>query len=392
MQADQAGAELTELAGRNNALQLEVVQLKMELQHQQELARDRIAFLENSEKRQQTEFANLANRLLEEKGRQLSEQHREKLSQLVTPFKEQLKEFRERIDRVHEEELKQGATLLTQIRQMQETSNKVSAEANNLAAAIKGDKKKQGNWGELIIERLFESSGLERGREYEAQVSLETENGGRLQPDFVVYLPNDRAVIVDSKVSLLAYEQFCNAATEEERQAALAAHHQAVKNHIQGLRSKNYQDLLKNNTLDFVIMCIPIEPAYQLALYPDHTMLYEQSHLNVVLTGPSTLLITLKLINQIWRREKENRNAAQMAVESGKMFDTFMAMLDNLAELDRALGAARGCYDQVLKRINSGNNNILRQMERIRSLGAKTSRQLSVKAGTLLENRDESLS
>jgi DNA recombination protein RmuC len=239
---------------------------------------------------------------------------------------------------VHKNDTEGFARLLEQVRQLQELNARVSMEANNLAGAIKGDAKAQGNWGELIIERIFEASGLERGREYEAQEGLRAEDGRLQKPDFVVYLPGDKAVIVDAKVSLTAYERFWNEQDEAQKMAALAGHIVSVRKHIDELKAKAYQHLLGNRTLDFVIMCIPVEGAYQLALQEDKDLLYDIARGSVVLTGPATLMLTLKLIAQIWRRENENRNVERIADKAGKLYDQVTLVLESMVDAQKRLG------------------------------------------------------
>jgi DNA recombination protein RmuC len=291
--------------------------LRAHLEDERKVGADKLKLLQDSEARLKTEFENLANRIFEDKGKTITEQNSGRISSLLRPLKEQLESFRRRVDEVHKNDTEQSAKLLEQVRQLHELSNKVSDEANNLASAIKGDSKKQGDWGELVIERILEASGLECGREYEEQVALPRGNGGRKKPDFIVHLPGNKAIVVDSKVSLTAYERFSNTDNEADRDTALAGHLQSVRTHVKELQDKGYGQLLGNKTLDFVIMCIPLEPAYQLALQSDKDLLYDLAKSNVVVTGPTTLMITLKLIAQIWRREKENRNAEKIADQNG---------------------------------------------------------------------------
>lgn len=377
--------ELEEMRALAASLNVQLAQTKAEQEEREKSFQERLAYAASVEERAKSKFEELAAKLLEEKGKEFGARQLGNLELLLKPFRQELTNFRSRIDVVHTEDAKHRSELLEQIREMQRTSNKVSEEANNLATAIKGDRKRQGNWGELIVERIFESSGLMPGREYERQVSMIAENGRRLQPDFVVKLPQNRSVIVDSKVSLSAYDRFCAAETEEERRVALAEHRKAVQNHINELRAKQYQNLLSSNNLDFVIMCVPIEPAYLLALAPDYEMLYDNGSCAVVLTGPSTLLVTLKLIQQIWRREREKQNAVKIAAEAGKLYDNFSMLLDDLCDLEKAIRSASAGYEKIVKRIASGNGNINRRLQTIQELGAKVSRQHSAKAHSLLE-------
>lgn len=295
---------------------------------------------------------------------------------MLNPFKEQLADFRKRVDEVHKDDTEQSAKLLEQVRQLHELSNKVSDEANNLAKAIKGDSKKQGDWGELIVERIFEASGLQSGREFDGQVGLRTEDGNLKKPDFIVYLPGNKAVIVDSKVSLTAFERFCSTEDDSARSAALQEHVQSVRKHVEELRSKDYTNLLGNKSLDFVIMCIPLEPAYQSALQADQNLVYDLAKTNVVITGPTTLMITLKLIAQIWRREHENRNAEVIAGKAGRLYDQVTLIVEAMIDAQKKLGGVSESFDLALNRLKEGKGNLIRRVEELRKLGAKVNKQL----------------
>ena len=367
---------LQEQSKRIEALQVENARLTAELDHERRTAAEKMRLLQDAEARLKGEFENLANRIFEDKGRTLTEQNRERISSLLQPLREQLDGFRKRVDEVHKDDTEQSARLLEQVRQLQTLSNKVSDEANHLARAIKGDAKRQGDWGELIVERLLEASGLESGREYETQPMLRTESGAVQRPDFVVHLPGNKSVIVDAKVSLTAYERSCNAANDDERRAALTAHVQSVRRHINELRDKNYATLLGNRTLDFVLMCIPLEPAYQAALQMEPGLLYELAKTNVVITGPSTLMITLKLIAQIWRRENENRHAEQIADRAGRLYDQVTLIVEAMAAAKKNLGDVAQCFDLALARLQNGRGNLVGRVEALRKLGAKVNKPL----------------
>jgi DNA recombination protein RmuC len=375
-QKDRQIAEIKERAEKVDDLQTENARLGAELLNEKNNTLEKIALLQDTEARLKLEFENLANRIFEEKGRSFTEKSGEKLGSLLSPFREQIEAFRKRVDEVHKNDTEGFARLLEQVRQLQELNARVSMEANNLAGAIKGDAKAQGNWGELIIERIFEASGLERGREYEAQEGLRAEDGRLQKPDFVVYLPGDKAVIVDAKVSLTAYERFWNEQDEAQKMAALAGHIVSVRKHIDELKAKAYQHLLGNRTLDFVIMCIPVEGAYQLALQEDKDLLYDIARGSVVLTGPATLMLTLKLIAQIWRRENENRNVERIADKAGKLYDQVTLVLESMVDAQKRLGMVQESFDIALKRLKEGKGNLIGRVEEIRKLGAKTSKQI----------------
>jgi len=367
--------DLRKTSDEITGLRTENATLQAHLENERKVAADKLKLLQDAETRLKAEFENLANRIFEDKSKAITEQNSGRLSTVLQPFKEQLELFRRRVDEVHKNDTERSARLIEQVRQLQELSNKVSDEANNLASAIKGDVKKQGDWGELVIERIFEASGLECGREYEQQVTLHGENGSRKKPDFLVRLPGDKVVVVDSKVSLTAYERFSNAEDEADRAAAMADHIQSVRTHIKELRDKEYAQLLGNRTLDFVIMCIPLEPAYQSALQNDKDLLYDLANTNVVATGPTTLMITLKLIAQIWRREKENRNAEKIADQAGRMHDQVVLVVEAMREAQKKLGGVSESFEQALKRLADGKGSLVKRADQIRQLGAKVSKQ-----------------
>ncbi len=385
-----ATAELQQKAAQVEGLLADKAKLEADLANERRVSGEKLKLLEDSEGRLKTEFENLANRIFEDKGKLLSDQNRERLTSLLQPFKEQLESFRNRVDEVHKDDTKASATLLEQVRQLQETSNRVSDDANNLAKAIRGDSKKLGDWGELIVERVFEASGLALGREYSKQENLRDEAGALRKPDFVVYLPGNRAVIVDSKVSLADYERFANTDNTVEQQAALAAHVEAVREHIRELSEKNYSHLLGNRSLDFVVMCIPVEPAYQLVMQADRNLVYDLAKMNVVVTGPTMLMMSLKVIAQIWRRENENRNAEQIALRAGQLYDQVVLIGEAMLDAQKKLNATSESFDTVLKRLKDGRGNLVARVEAIRRLGAKATKQLpgAIAGDALTEDPD----
>ncbi|NTW82910.1 MAG: DNA recombination protein RmuC [Chlorobiaceae bacterium] len=357
-------------------LRIDKVVLESDLQSRHHIAEEKIAFLQSSEERLKTEFENLSRRILDERGKSLGEESRERLNNLLLPLRDQLDAFRRRVDEVHRNDTEHSARLMEQVRQLQEMSVRVSDEANMLARAIKGDAKKQGDWGEMIIERIFEASGLEKGREYLSQESFRGDDGGLKRPDFLVMLPGSKAVIVDSKVSLTAYERYCSLDDDARRQQALKEHIQSVKRHIAALQEKDYSDIGGNRTLDFIIMCIPIEPAWQVVMQADPELLYDLSDKNVVLCGPATLMITLRIIAQIWRRENENRNAELIAERAGKIYDQVCLVCEALGDARKKLSGVNEAFDLAMKRLKDGKGNLVGRVEEIRKLGAKVSRQI----------------
>ncbi len=357
-------------------LKIRFARLESDFENGQRSAAEKTALMQESEFRLKIEFENLSNRIFEERGRAIGIENRERMDGLLQPLREQIDTFRKRVDEVHTIDTELSGRLVEQVRQLQELSGKVSDEANLLARAIKGDSKKQGDWGEMIIERIFEASGLEKGREYLAQESFRHEDGLLKRPDFMVMLPSNKAVIVDSKVSLTAYERFCRSDDDAERQQAMKEHVQSVRRHIAELQTKEYSGIRGNSTLDFVIMCIPIEPAWQTVIQADPELIYDLAGKNVVLCGPTTLMITLKLIAQIWRRENENRNAELIAEKAGKIYDQVFLILESMTDARKKLSGLSDSFDLALKRIKEGRGNLVGRVEEIRRLGAKVSRQI----------------
>ncbi len=372
-----ASRQLDEKSALIEELGTDRAKLAADLENEKRSAAEKLSLLQDAENRLKKEFENLANRIFEDRGRSLTEHNRERISGLLQPFKEQLESFRHRVDEVHRDDTDRSARLLEQVRQLQELSNRVSDDANNLAKAIKGDAKRQGDWGEFVVERIFEASGLENGREYIKQVVLQSDDRSRLKPDFIVQLPGGKSVIVDSKVSLTAYDRFCAADDDQERQVAMSEHIRSVRKHVSELKEKDYANLLGNKTLDFVLMCIPIEPAYQTALHADPDIIYETGSQNVVITGPTTLMITLKLIAQIWRRERENRNAEIIADKAGRLYDQVSLIIDAMDLAKKRLGDVSEAFDSAMSRLKHGKGNLVRRVEELRRLGAKVNKSIS---------------
>jgi len=377
-QGRHAGENLAEALRGLESLHVEKAQLERDLAHERRQGAEKLQLLQQAETRLKTEFENLANRIFESREQAGAELQRRRITSVLEPFQQQLADFRKRVEDVHRSETEQAGRLIEQVRQLQELSNKVSADANQLALAIKGDAKTQGDWGEVIVERLLEVSGLERDREYCRQVSVRTAEGDLQRPDFVLYLPGEKAVILDAKVSLTAYERYCNAETDEEQARALKEHLASVRRHFDELKARRYDAVLGNRTLDFVIMCIPIEPAYQLALRTDPEILYLQAQAPVVVTGPTTLMITLKLIAQIWRRENENRNAEKIADRAGRMHDQIVRVYEAVADAQQKMQAPAKAMELAMNRLKDGRGSLLGRADELRQLGAKVAKALPV--------------
>lgn len=360
--------------------------LESELEQERSLTSGQSGYIEASEARLQEAFENLSRRMLDERGRALGEDSRARMEALLQPLREQLEAFRRRVDEVHTQDVELSGQLRAQVEQLMHLNTRVSDEANNLARAIKGESKAQGDWGELVIERIFEASGLEEGREYSAQESFRDEEGRLMRPDFMVHVPGGKSIVVDAKVSLTAYDRYVALDDAAERQAALKEHVGSVRRHIAELEQKDYSGIGGNRTLDFIIMCIPVEPAWQAAMQGDPEIIYDLSGRNVVICGPATLMITLKLIAQIWRRENENRNAEKIAEKAGRIHDQVVLVAEALLDARKKLGGVSEAFDLALRRLSEGKGNLVGRVDDIRRLGAKVGRKMP---GELLVREDE---
>lgn len=336
------------------------------------------ARLADAEAALKTEFENLANRIFEEKGRTFSEQNREKLTDLLRPLQGQLKDFRARVDQIHTDETKANSSLLEQVKHLQSLNEQVSADAQHLASALKGDAKKQGNWGELVVERVLECSGLQEGTHFERQLHLQDPEGGavRRYPDFVVRLPDARDVVVDSKVSLTAYTRFHEAEDEPAQKAAMKAHVLSVRNHIKELAEKDYARLPGLRSVDQVIMCVPNEAALIAALAEDQTLYDDAFKGRLLLVGPSTLLFALRIVDQIWKQADQEKNARQIAERGQKLYDKFSDFVKNLQNVGGALERAQKEYDGAFGKLTGGPGNLVRQAEMLKELGVKAKKAL----------------
>jgi len=345
--------------------------------------RERLADQEKSiqeiQQKFQLEFQNIANKLLDEKSQKFVETNRAHLDILLNPLKENIKAFEEKVEKVYNMEAAERNTLKGVISQLMELNKLISNEAQNLTKALKGDSKKQGNWGEVILERVLERSGLVKDREYRLQASLITPEGNRLQPDVIVDLPDEKHLIIDAKVSLLAYERLVNCEIEEERKLYSKAHVESIRNHVLGLSSKNYHDLYQINSPDFVLLFVPIESSFSFAVQLDAELFSYAWEKKVVIVSPSTLLATLRTISSIWKQERQNRNVLEIARLSGSMYDKFVGFVGDMEGIGKNLKQSQNAYDSAINKLTEGNGNLTKTAERIKGLGAKANKQLDQK-------------
>jgi len=337
---------------------------------------EKLTFAEKSREQLKQEFENLSARIFEQRGKQLQEQQQQGLDGMLKPFREQLADFRRRVDQIHSDETRAQASLIEQLSQLRSLNQQMHEDARNLTDALKGQVKTQGNWGEMILERVLESSGLTRGREYETQVTLKDDSGQRRLPDAIVHLPENKDVVIDAKVSLVAYERLSSASTSEEREQALRDHLMSLRSHIKGLDIKDYSGLEGIRSLDFVLLFIPIEGAFMVAMEQDSGLYTDAFARNIVLVSPTTLLVTLRTIQNIWRYEYQNRNALDIADRAGKICDQVSLVTESLDDVGDKLARATSSWEQTRKRLTTGNGNLLRQAHQLKDLGAKARRSL----------------
>ena len=340
------------------------------------------AFIAETEKRFTDTFKSLASQILEEKTAKFTATNETKLNELLNPFRERLKDFQKKIEDTHLSDTTERRSLKDELKRLMDLNQQVSQDTRNLTTALKGEAKTQGTWGEIILERVLEMSGLARGREYEVQDSRVAEDGSRQQPDVVIRLPPDRNLIVDAKVSLVAFERYASADNDDDRTEALNQHLTSVRNHIKGLSEKNYPALYGLESLDFVLMFVPVEPAFMAAVQAD-TGLYEAAwRKNVVLVSPTTLMATARVVESVWRLERQNSNVMKIAEQAGRMHDAFVSFVSELEKAVRQFQSAGQSLDLAMKKLHTGRGNLVRRAEDIRKLGAKAAKKLPA---TLLE-------
>src|SRR4030066_461607 len=342
---------------------------------QQKLAEQK-AEVEELQQKFTKEFENLANKIFKEKTDEFSKQSKTNLQEILNPLKDRITEFQSKVEETNKESIKGHASLREQLQMLKDMNQQITQEAKNLTEALKGQSKTQGNWGEFILESILEKSGLVKGREYVVQESITAESGRRFQPDVIIKLPENKSIVIDSKVSLVAYEKFISSEDEHQKQLALREHTNSIRSHIKNLSSKNYQNLYQLESLDFVLMFMPIEPAFALAVQNDQSIFNDAFEMNIVIVSPSTLLATLRTVSSIWRQEKQNRNALEIAKQSGDMLDKFTSFVEDLISVGKGLISVKDNYDKAMNKLSDGRGNLKNRAEKIKKLGAKTSKSL----------------
>ena len=355
---------------------VKVAELNTLLEDERKLSQEKLSLLENAEKNMTSAFENLSNKIIEEKSKKFTEQNKLNISETLTPLREQLGDFKKKIEDVYDKETRDRVSLFNEITSLKSLNQQMSNDAINLTKALKGESKTRGNWGEVILQRVLEDSGLKNGREYEAQESYRDEHGKLFYPDVVVHLPDNKDVVIDSKVSLNAYERFCTAEDDEEQKQALTEHLDAIRTHITDLQGKNYNELVKVNSLDMVLMFVPIEPALMLAVEQDENLFNDAFKRGIFLVSPSTLTMNLQIIHNMWRYEYQNKNAKEIAKRAGDMYDKFVGFVDSLEDIGDKLDKAQSAYQTAHNRLTDGRGNLVGRAEAIHKLGLQTNKKL----------------
>ncbi|MFL9836304.1 DNA recombination protein RmuC [Flavobacterium sp. ST-75] len=375
-QITQIITERDDLRTAKDALTVQLTKKETDFDNLMERMREQRKETEELREKFTKEFENLANKILEEKSNKFTEQNKENLKNILSPLQEKIHLFEKKVEDTHKESIDYHAALRQQILGLREMNEQMSRETLNLTKALKGDSKMQGNWGELILERVLEKSGLEKGREYEVQQSYTTEEGNRIQPDVVINLPDGKKMIVDSKVSLVAYERYVNEEDETLRTVHLKEHVGSIKRHVDQLSDKNYHDIYKMESPDFVLLFIPIEPAFAIALNEDTTLYNKAFERNIVIVTPSTLLATLRTIDSMWTNQKQQENAYEIARQAGALYDKFEGFVGDLIMVGKRMDEGKKAYEGAMNKLVNGRGNIITSIEKLKKMGAKAKKAL----------------
>lgn len=361
--------EVAELQASKRVLEEKLTNQKNHFEAQLKLVQD-------AKKSLSQEFENLANRIFEDKQTKFSEQSKQALEVSLSPLRRDLGEFRKQVSTAYEKENADRNRLVGQISELQKQTLQVSADAVSLANALRGDNKQQGNWGEFVLEKILEDSGLTKGREYQTQVALKDDDGKRRNPDVIVRLPEGKDIIIDAKASLTDYERYFHAEDKQTQQQCLKQHLNSLRAHIKGLNVKNYEKLEDVNSLDFVLIFIPVESAFMLALDNDPDIMREAYDKGIILVSPSTLMVTLRTIKNLWRYADQNINAQEIAEKAGGLYDLFVLHVEALEDIGKHLDRSKDAFETAHKRLSTGRGNLIKRSEELKKLGAKTKKSL----------------
>lgn len=373
-------AELTTELAHLEAIRRELLTgngvLEQRLVGQQAQYEAQLKLLQEAKQSLSREFENLANRIFEDKQAKFTVQNKEALEVTLSPLRRDIGDFRKQVESAYDKETADRNKLVGQLSELQKQTMQVSADAVSLANALRGDNKAQGNWGEFILEKLLEDSGLSKGREYDTQVALKDESGKRRNPDVIIHLPEGRDIVIDAKVSLVDYERYFHADTDELKQQCLRQHLNSLRAHIKGLSHKDYENLDGVNSLDFVLIFIPVEAAFMVALDQDPEMMRDAYDRGIILVSPSTLMVTLRTIKNLWRYADQNRNAQLIADKAGGLYDQFVLYIEALDDVGKHINKSQEAWDSARKRLSTGKGNLIRRTEELKKLGAKAKKSL----------------
>lgn len=371
--------ELISIREELNASNITIAKAREAFKSQEEKFTTLKSELENVHKKYTTEFENIANRILDEKAQKFTEQNKTNMDVILNPLKDNIKRFEEQVQKAYKSESDERITLKTEIKNLVDLNKQISEEANNLTKALKGENKTQGNWGELILEKVMERSGLVKDQEYRLQYSTSNDEGKRIQPDAVIMLPDNKHIIVDAKVSLIAYEAFVNSVSDDERSVLIKDHLLSVRTHVKSLSEKNYPTSTDFNTPDFVLLFIPIESSFSVAVQADQELFNFAWDKKIVIVSPSTLLATLRTIASVWKQERQTKNAIEIAKQSGALYDKFVGFVEDMDKIGKSIDASRTAYDGAINKLHKGSGNLVKRAQEIQKLGAKTTKQISSK-------------
>lgn len=380
---------LDRLREENSAGKATIAELNTRIEDERKLGGEKLKTLSEAREELSNQFKTLAQEIFDEKGKKLGEQSRTRLDEILRPFKEEIKDFRKKVDDVYVSEAKERATLKKELQDLKELNQRINQEAINLTHALKGDKKAQGNWGELVLERVLEQSGLRKGVEYETQEAFRDSDQKLFKPDVIIHLPEEKDIVVDSKVSLLAYEKYSSAEKEADRQKALNEHVGNIRKHIKELSSKNYSDLKGIRSLDFVLMFMPIEPAFLVAFQADEKLFSDAFESRIVVVTPTTLLATLRTIENIWRYERQNQNAKTIADKASAVYNKLRGFVEDMEKLGKQISTAHNTYDDAMNKLTTGRGNLIQQAERFVELGVKVNKTIPKTITSSAEIEDE---
>lgn len=364
--------ELAQNLVLSNLRAVEVARLKTLNENLVEKLENQQSEIENQQKRLTAEFENIANKIMKQRSDEFSASNQKNIGDILNPLKEKIQLFEKKVDETYDKELRDKISLREEVRKLTELNTRVSEEANNLTKALKGDVKKQGNWGEIILERVLERSGLTKGQEYEREEVVEGADSSVQRPDVILHLPDNKHIVIDSKVSLVAYERYIAAENEEKQMLSAKEHINSIRSHVKLLSEKNYQNAQNINTPDFVLMFIPIEASFSVAVQGDSELFSYAWERKIVIVSPTTLLATLRTISSIWKQENQTKNAQEIARLSGTLYDKFIGFTEDMVKIKNNLDRTSSAYDDAVKKMKDGSGNIIRTAEKIKELGAKT--------------------